>query len=154
MRKTKVFCNSRGLEDARSFTRRKFTQKISKRDVNVRLVECCPIPAKIAQSAYHPLGEALKKAHRLRICERPLRFKPLRIGEVMQRNKWPYAALMQRLEHLAVPCQSRIVPLALSWLDTAPLYREPQRIHAQRFRQIKIFFRIAPPVARKAGAIF
>src|SRR5579884_4103235 len=57
---------------------------------------------KIAQRSNHPLGESLKQRYRFFSQKRLLRLKPKRIRKMVQRYKRPYAAIMQRLEHLAI----------------------------------------------------
>src|SRR5215472_7943390 len=69
---------------------------------------------------------------------------------MMQGNKGPDAALPQALEHLSVAVQSAFVPAPFFRLDLAPFHREPQSVDAQRLRQVKVPFGIAPPVASQA----
>ncbi len=80
-------------------------------------------------------------------------FKPPRMCEVMQADDGLDSALVQALQHLPIAPQCRRVEASFFRLNAAPFQREPQRLHSQIARNIKISLRILPPVARLAALV-
>src|ERR1700704_5444627 len=146
MGQAEIACDLRRLNESSFFPWRKFPQKISQGNINVRLIESGPVTAKIAQSSDHALREALKQRDRLGCGKGAFIFKPLWIRKMVQRDKRADAALVQRPQHLPVPCQGSFIPLAFFGFNAAPFHGEPERVHAQGLCQVKIFFGAAPPV--------
>src|SRR5215470_1467740 len=126
MGQKKMARDMRCLEKPAFAPGRKFAQKIPQRGVDVGLVEGAPVAAQVLQRGDTLLRVALEQRHRSGQLECASFLKPEWVGEMMQGNERPYAALAQGRKHLAVTLERVFVPLAFTGLDPAPLQRQPQ----------------------------
>src|SRR5262249_18395808 len=101
-------------------SRRKLSNRISQRAVDIRLVEGDPCITKIAEFLDHLGGKSLEVHYRSVAQKSACLLKPNWIGEMMQRDQRLDSAPMQSAQHLTVARDCGLIEISGLRLDPAP----------------------------------